>query len=384
MADKLTSGIFISEILADNAGGSAVDVDGDGGANKADEFVELQNTSGSTISLDGYEIWSQKNGLLYAFDPGATIGPGGSATVLGEYTGTPPAGFYGAGNSNSVNWLEDGEGQKFDSIFLVDTNTGEYVVLSYGQPPRAPVLPSGFPGTTQIGSGESINSNAPNGTAFARDGNGNFQETTPTPGSPDVPCFVAGTLIETDCGPVRVEDLHPGDLVQTRDHGCVPLLAIASTPVTRRLLTLHPDLRPVRFAPGSIGNTRPMALSPQHRVMVRHHASQMLFGQDETLVAARHFIGSDGVELCDALAPLTYVHLLFARHEVIRSDGCWTESMFLGDLANRLARQAGVWHMADGVSLTSLDHPQTARRILRQFEAEVLLRQRRPARKTAL
>ena len=92
MADKL-DGILISEVLADNAGGSAIDTDGDGNTNKSDEFIELQNATNSTISLDGFELWSEKNGLLYSFGPGDTIDPGGTATVVGNYTGTPPAGF---------------------------------------------------------------------------------------------------------------------------------------------------------------------------------------------------------------------------------------------------------------------------------------------------
>lgn len=378
LADKLSSGVFISEILADNAGGSAVDVDGDGRANKADEFIEIQNTSGNTISLDGYEIWSDKGGLLYAFEDGETLASGDTATVLGEYTGPPPAGFYGAGTNNSVNWLPDGEGQKFETIYLVDTISGEFVALSYGNPPRAPTPPSGFPsGVTQVGSGESIDSNAPNGSAFARDGNGTLVETTPTPGTPDIPCFFAGTRISTPFGPRRVDALRPGDLVNSRDHGLVPIQAISVSHLSTRDLVLNPELRPVLFARGAVGNARPMALSAQHRVLVCDDAAQLLFGDRETLVAARHFIGREGVELCDTLAPVTYIHLLFERHEVIKSDGCWTESLFLGDVADRLIREPQNWLAAQGLNLRTMHHTHTARPVLRQFEAKLLLGPRR-------
>ena len=80
MADFL-NGIFISEILADHAGGQAVDVDGDGNTNKADEFIEMGNASGAPISLDGYELWSETNGLLFAFDADDVLNAGGTATV---------------------------------------------------------------------------------------------------------------------------------------------------------------------------------------------------------------------------------------------------------------------------------------------------------------
>ena len=90
MADTLNN-IFISEILADNAGGSAIDTDGDGNIKKSDEFIELQNASNTAVSLDGFEVWSEKEGLLYSFDPSDTIAAGETATVVGNYTGTPPA-----------------------------------------------------------------------------------------------------------------------------------------------------------------------------------------------------------------------------------------------------------------------------------------------------
>ncbi|WP_162798306.1 lamin tail domain-containing protein [Sulfitobacter sp. SK011] len=82
MADRLND-LIISEVLADNAGGAAIDTDGDGNTNKSDEFIELQNTSGSVLSLDGYEVWSQKNGLLYSFGATDTIAAHGTATIVG-------------------------------------------------------------------------------------------------------------------------------------------------------------------------------------------------------------------------------------------------------------------------------------------------------------
>lgn len=380
MADKLSSGVFISEILADNAGSSAVDVDGDGGANKADEFIEIQNTSGDVIDLSGYQLWSEKEGLLHAFQPGDTLAPGETATVLGEYTGTPPAGFYEATdtngnplNGNGVNWLPDGEGQKFDSIFLVDTTTGEFVVISYGDPPRTPVEPSGFPGTTQVGAGETINSSAPNGTAFSRNGNGDLIETTPTPGNPDVPCFVAGTLIETPSGLRPVEFLRPGDWVKTLDHGPARVQAVSQTRLSRLALQRDPSLRPVRFAPRTIGNTEALALSPQHRILLESELCEMLIGSHEALASARYFIGQPGVELCASPASVTYHHLLFDRHEVIRAAGAWTESLFSGDLTGRLSRNDTGWQMRPGVRPSEIRHEETARPILRQFEAQVLL-----------
>ena len=362
MADKLSSGLFISEVLADNAGGSAIDTDGDGQANKADEYVEIQNTTNATLSLDGYEIWSEKEGLLYAFGPGDTIAPGGTATVLGEYTGTPAPGFYDAGGPPNTNFLPDGQGSLWDNIYLVDTNTGEYVVLGYGLPPRAPNPPSGFTGTTQVGAGESINSGAPNGRSIARDADGTLIETEPTPGVPDFVCFVPGTLIDTQLGPRMVEDLRPGDLVDTLDHGPQPLLAIRRLSFSARAVRLDPGLLPVRLN----GEGRePLVLSPAHRVLVGGSQADLLFGSAEVLAPA-HLLAEGRVPVTGIAR---YYHLLFARHEVIFANGWAVESLFSREAGNTNgANGPNDWLVADGVDLAGIHHAATARPVLKRHE----------------
>ena len=325
MADVLSSGLFISEILADNAGGSATDTDGDGQSNKADEYIEIQNTTNGTLSLDGYELWSEKLGQIYAFGPGDTIAAGGTATVLGEYTGTPPAGFFDSGGSPNGNFLPDGQGSLWDNVYLVDTNTGEYVVLGYGLPPRPYNPPSGFPGTTQVGSGESINSGAPNGLSITRDADGNLIETTPSPGVPDPVCFVEGTRLRMADGSDRaVEDIEPGDLLWTQDSESCPVAEVAvceGDGYGRRA--------PVVFAPGALGNTVEVAVSPQHRVVLRDPQADLMFGTDQCLVPAIHLAGMPGI----ARSPrerVRYYHIVLDQHRIVNSGGLLSESFFPG------------------------------------------------------
>ncbi|MDJ0629618.1 MAG: Hint domain-containing protein [Rhodobacter sp.] len=383
MADKV-DGIFISEILADNAGGSAIDTDNDGNTNKADEFIELQNSSGSTVSLDGFEIWSEKNGLLYSFGPGDTLAPGATATVVGNYSGTVPSGYYDGGASESSNWIPDGEGQKYDTIFLVNSNTGDYVTLSYGNPPRTPTLPTGFTGTNQIGSGETIDSTAPNGTAFARDSSGTLVETTPTPGSPNVPCFVAGTLIATEIGDIPIERLAPGDRILTLDSGFVPLRAIGSTLCSRAEQMCHPHLLPVICPPGSLGNEREFRCSRSHRALFRSAAAELYFGQNEVLSAAGLAIGYRGIHVAPIGAAVHYFHLLFDKHEVVLAEGWWAESLFLGDLAKNTRIAQLSWAVQPGIAIGEIQHEKTARRTLRRFETAVMLCDTAPASEVEL
>nr|WP_283254941.1 Hint domain-containing protein [Marivita sp. GX14005] len=325
--------MIISELLVDNPSAGGTDVDGDGTANKSDEFIEIQNTTGAPVSLNGFELWSEKSGLLYSFGASDTVAAGGTATVVGEYTGSMPAGFYEAGVSDGANWLADGEGSKFDSIFLVDTNTGEYVVLSYGQPPQAPTLPGGFPGTTRMGAGESLDSGAPNGVAFARNANGNFTETAPSPGTSGVPCYAEGTMIQTTFGPRAVESLCPGDMVTTLDNGPQPVIW------TRRdvqpLDTVDAQARPVLISRDSLGPGLPMralVVSPQHRILIGGRGQMDHALDGEYLVPAKALVGCPGIRFMNGKRKITWVHIAFARHEVINSNGCLAESLLFGPM----------------------------------------------------
>ncbi len=373
MADFL-NGLFISEILADNAGGSAIDTDGDGNTNKADEFIELGNTSGAPVSLDGYEVWSQTNGQLYAFGPGDIINDGDTATIVGNYTGAPPAGFYNAGIAENGNFIPDGEGQKFDSIFLVDTSTGEYIVLSYGQPPRAPTLPNGFPGTTQLGSGESINSNSPNGVAFARDANGTFVETTPTPDTPNVACFTDDTIILTKRGEKRVDELRPGDVIPTYDHGMQPLLGICSRHLSAAELLRTPEHRPLTVDGALYGASRNIRLSPAHCLLYTSAYAEALFGSAQVLLRARHLQAAGFAHEEIPRGGVTYYHLLFADHVLVMANGYWSESFLNIESGRTEAADAiGLWQFAQGITLETSRNRHSARIILRKHEALVLV-----------
>lgn len=337
-------GLFFSEILADNAGGTAFNTDGDGTSNKADEFVEIQNSTGSTIDLSNYSLWSAQRGELYDFGTATTptIDGGGTATVIGQYTGTPPPGsnYFDAGlsdNNNNQGLLEDGEGPRFDTIYLVNEVTGEYIALEYGPDhPGSLPLPTGFPGTTLVGS-ETITSDAPNGTSILRDANGDLVEGTPTPDTPGTVCFVQGTLILTEKGPRPIEDLRPGDRIATRDHGVQPLRWIGQSAQGRAALMAAPHLRPICIRQGALGPNIPdrdLYVSPQHRVLVRFRIAQRMFGPEGVLVPAVKLLPLPGVERM-AAEPVVYLHVLFDRHEIIFAEGCEAESLFLGPMARK-------------------------------------------------
>ncbi|CAM3192690.1 Hint domain-containing protein [Paracoccus nototheniae] len=147
-----------------------------------------------------------------------------------------------------------------------------------------------------------------------------------------IPCFAAGTMILTPKGQVAVEDLRPGDLVMTGRHGPRPVRWTGGRTLDRIDLALSPRLNPIRIRAGALGLGLPVAdltVSPQHRVLIRSAIAQRMFGTDEVLVAARQLTALDGIDEV-RVDSVTYVHILFDRHETVFSNGAETESLYTG------------------------------------------------------
>lgn len=148
-----------------------------------------------------------------------------------------------------------------------------------------------------------------------------------------VPCFTPGSLILTDSGERKVEDLLAGDLVLTRDNGYQTLRWAGGRDVFAAEMGLHPQYQPVRIAAGAMGMglpVRDIMVSPQHRMLVTGVRAEMLFGEHEVLVPAIHMVNDHSIRRMK-LAKVRYLHLLFDQHEVICADGAWTESFQPGD-----------------------------------------------------
>ncbi len=193
-----------------------------------------------------------------------------------------------------------------------------------------------------------------------------------------VPCFTPGTLIATPKGERRVEDLAVGDRVITRDNGIQEIRWIGTRALSGEELVAAENLRPVLIRAGALGNGLPerdMMVSPNHRVLVANDRTALYFEDREVLVAAKHLTGLDGVDVVDA-SGVTYIHFMFAQHEVVLSDGTWSESFQPGDqtLAGLVDEQREEIYMlfpelktTEGVAAY-----QSARRSLKKHEAKVL------------
>ena len=193
-----------------------------------------------------------------------------------------------------------------------------------------------------------------------------------------LPCFTPGTLIATPKGERLVEDLEVGDRVITRDNGIQEIRWIGRKELTGFQLARKPHLKPVLIQQGALGKNLPehdLLVSPNHRVLVANDKTALYFEEREVLAAAKHLTGLDGVDEVDTLG-VTYIHMMFDNHEVVLSNGAWTESFQPGDLS---LRGIGDEQRQEIFELfPELEHAEglkaygAARRSLKKHEAQLL------------
>ncbi|RLL72840.1 Hint domain-containing protein [Paenirhodobacter hankyongi] len=195
---------------------------------------------------------------------------------------------------------------------------------------------------------------------------------------PGVICFTPGTLIDTPDGPRPVEALRPGDRVLTRDDGAQELLWIGSRRMTGARLHALPHLCPVRICAGAFGIGRPtgdLIVSPQHRMLIRGPQARALFNEAEVLVRACDLVNGGSVRVEQGLAGLHYIHLLFARHQVIRANGMESESFHPASTALEMIsepQRAGLLALLPEIATDPLGYGAFARRALSGSEAAIL------------
>ncbi|MCR8723358.1 Hint domain-containing protein [Frigidibacter sp. ROC022] len=185
-----------------------------------------------------------------------------------------------------------------------------------------------------------------------------------------VVCFAAGTLIETPEGPRPIEDMVPGDLVLTKDRGPQPLRWSGCRRVPAR-----GSMAPVAFAPGAIGNSRRLLVSPQHRILVSDWRAELLFGEGSVLVRAKDMVNGSTITRIEG-GSVTYHHILFDRHEIVFAEGVASESFQPGEqsLAS-LAPEAAeeLLTLFPDLPMNPATTGPAARRSLKSFEASCLL-----------
>lgn len=206
-------------------------------------------------------------------------------------------------------WVNTGPNQQGSN--QAATNDGYFVAM---EDPSNPGQGGIVPGTTYTIVKEDLSVNFSNGGFNA------------TPQYSDFfVCFTRGTLIGTTRGARPVETLRRGDLVHTRDTGPQPIRWIGS-----RRVPGAGAMAPVRIAEGALGNSRALMVSQQHRVLLGGWRAELLFGQPEVLVAAKHLVDGDRIHI-QRQNEVEYWHFLFDRHQIVIAEGIPTESFYPGN-----------------------------------------------------
>lgn len=207
----------------------------------------------------------------------------------------------------------------------------------------------------------------------AVDGSGNVLETDVGFVTVEtIPCFVAGSLIDTVDGPRAVETLTAGDMVLTRDDGAQPLRWIG-----KRSVPAIGKMAPICIRQNALGEHGELMVSPLHRVLVKDALAELMFGDAEVLIAAKDLVNDHSIRPVEG-GEVEYVHLMFDRHQVVTSDGLATESFLPGPQTTKSFEDEIVEEITTIFPELDLStgegYGPAARPMLKRYEAEALLR----------
>lgn len=183
-------------------------------------------------------------------------------------------------------------------------------------------------------------------------------------------CLTAGVRVETARGLVPAAALREGDLVRTLDAGWQPLRGVLRRWFPASEMAVSPSLRPVHIAAGALGEGLPwrdMRVSVQHCFLATDPRGR----RPDALLRARHLADTLDLARLPDRPPAhgeTYVHLLLDAHHLIRAEGVWTETIFVGPRV--IAQDAVLSRLLRGLSLPEMTQPvrpALTRRDLRGF-----------------
>ena len=186
-----------------------------------------------------------------------------------------------------------------------------------------------------------------------------------------VPCFVAGTLIDTPRGLRPVELLRPGAEIYVRDGDPQVLRWVGM-----RTVRADGRNRPVRLPRGTLGAEEDLLVSQQHRILIEGPWAELMFGTPEVLVKARDLVPHGLATIDLGRGDVTFVHLLFDQHEIVVANGVATESYLPGPATMAgfdAGTQAELFRLFPELERHPMGYGAAARPILTSREAGALL-----------
>ena len=131
--------------------------------------------------------------------------------------------------------------------------------------------------------------------------------------------FPSGTMLATPSGPRPVEGIAVGDAVITGE-GPRSVTQVSRRVTERADWAFARRIWPVRVPVGSLGNPRPLRLSPDQRVILSGDAVARSSGRSELLVPVGELVGLRGLIMDRPLAALRCFGLSFGRPARIEAE----------------------------------------------------------------
>ncbi|MCJ2088231.1 Hint domain-containing protein [Methylobacterium sp. E-005] len=309
--------LYSFDATANNNGGflspGQLTIDGQG------NIYGTTHSSNADSSGTVYELVNGPNGYskrtLFSFDP---------ATSHGNATGSyPNHSLTPDGQGNFFGTTQQGGSNNYGAVFRVSN-------IDAGSPtqPTNPVTTNPVatnPDTTNVMAANSAATNpAPTKPATAN----------PTPPANNAPCYCTGTRIQTDRGPIAVEDLAIGDRVVTAGGAHRPIRWIGTRSYGGRFANTNPAVLPVCVKAGALAEAVPVRdlwVSPEHALFL-----------DGVLVPAELLVNGTSIEKAERVEAVTYWHIELDSHDVLLAEGAPAES-FVDDGGRAIFHNAATY-----------------------------------------
>lgn len=193
-------------------------------------------------------------------------------------------------------------------------------------------------------------------------------------------CFLSGTFIETPKGPVRVDELCDGDLLETADRGGQPLVWVTFS--DHEWPNAEDRHKPIEFKAGSLGRGLPredLRVSPQHHMLIEGPQCERMFGHTQVLAPAKGLTNLSGVRVMEGKKSARYFHLLLSEHALLQAAGSWSESFYPGPMSMKMlsrAQKNQLFALIPGVNVDVVAaYGETARPRITRRQTEALVEQ---------
>ena len=150
-------------------------------------------------------------------------------------------------------------------------------------------------------------------------------------------CFAAigrGAILQTQTGPVAVEDLLPGDKVKTSTNGFQTLKWRGSMTIVPGARNKRPEMGTMtRLTSDALGYGRPgldLVLGPSARILHKAPGVKTLTGSEVAFAPVRDFIDGSSIIELRPIAPVHCYQLGFDHHEQINVNGIEIETLHPG------------------------------------------------------